>query len=372
MPPAAQRSRRHKPGKRDRSQNGGGVAGAKSGQEIIAEVGATITSNLVLEDVLSSVARQIGEAFGSFSCDIHYYSEADDQLTFVANWECDDQVPPDILSHLLHSFSPIEWPSLARVVRDREIVEVHIDDTDLPELEREQMQHWGEKTTLDAPLIFAGEVIGVLGLAETRLRRFTAAERRLFEQLAVLAAIAIHNAMTVRRLEEQNRYLVSLLEASHALAEGTVGGALALMARKTAEALHSPVCIVYEYDQPADQLITRAAYASSPKYKADDVGGVYPLEKCPDDRSVIERNEPVVRTVSDLDLALPARESLAEMGARTLLKIPLAANGVVVGLMFLLEVDVERRFMKGELELAYAIGHQIAATLRNGGARGRA
>jgi diguanylate cyclase (GGDEF)-like protein len=64
------------------------------------------------------------------------------------------------------------------------------------------MDLWGEKATLDAPLEFGGEVIGVLGIVETAYcRRFTEAERRLFSQLAVLAAIAIHNADLFSLLE---------------------------------------------------------------------------------------------------------------------------------------------------------------------------
>jgi diguanylate cyclase (GGDEF)-like protein len=55
---------------------------------------------------------------------------------------------------------------------------------------------------LDGPLEFGGQVIGVLGIVESRAcRRFTDAEKRLFAQLSVLAAIAIHNADTFASLE---------------------------------------------------------------------------------------------------------------------------------------------------------------------------
>jgi len=88
------------------------------------------------------------------------------------------------------------------VVRERRITELHRDDSDLPTAEASEMDFWVEKTTLDAPLEFGGEVIGVLGIVETGYcRRFTEAERRLFSQLAVLAAIAIHNADLFSLLE---------------------------------------------------------------------------------------------------------------------------------------------------------------------------
>ena len=81
------------------------------------------------------------------------------------------------------------------VVRERRIVEVHRDDPDLPAAEAAEMDRWGEMSNLDGPLEFGGQVIGVLGIVESRYcRRYTEAEKQLFAQLAVLAAIAIHNA----------------------------------------------------------------------------------------------------------------------------------------------------------------------------------
>ena len=257
----------------------------------------------------------------------------------------------------------MEWPSLARIVRTREVVEVHIDDDDLPDLERQQMQRWGEKTTLDAALIHGDEVIGVLGLTETRIRHFSEEERELFGELAVLAAIAIWSAITIRHLEELTRFLTSLLEASDALVNGSADDALDLMARETAKALRTEVCVVHEYDKIGDCLVTRALYAASADRAPVTVGEVLPLRCNEDDRSVMAANEPVVRTASDQSLTLATRESLANLEAKTVLKIPLAVDGAVIGLMLLFAVDVERRFTKGELELARAVGRQIAAKL---------
>ena len=80
-------------------------------------------------------------------------------------------------------------------MRERRIVEVHRDDPDLPAAEAAEMDRWGEMSNLDGPLEFGGQVIGVLGIVESRYcRRYTEAEKQLFAQLAVLAAIAIHNA----------------------------------------------------------------------------------------------------------------------------------------------------------------------------------
>jgi GAF domain-containing protein len=100
------------------------------------------------------------------------------------------------------SYPPEMRLNYVPVVRERRIVEVHRDDPDLPAAEAAEMDRWGEKSNLDGPLEFGGQVIGVLGIVESRsCRRFTEAEKLLFSQLAVLAAIAIHNADVFSVLE---------------------------------------------------------------------------------------------------------------------------------------------------------------------------
>ena len=55
-----------------------------------------------------------------------------------------------------------------------EIVEYTVDDDDLPEEERLEMERWGEKTCLSVPLFFRDEIIGCLDLIERRwVRHFT-------------------------------------------------------------------------------------------------------------------------------------------------------------------------------------------------------
>ncbi len=163
-------------------------------QTIIARVGATIASTLTIAEVMSAIARQVCEAFGVASADIHRYSAETDLLDHVASWGAFDGFT-EADAGVGESYAPEIRPSFVRVVRVREITEFHRDDPDLPAAEAAEMDLWGEKATLDAPLEFGGEVIGVLGIVETAYcRRFTEAERRLFSQLAVLAAIAIHNA----------------------------------------------------------------------------------------------------------------------------------------------------------------------------------
>ncbi len=170
-------------------------------QTIIARVGATIASTLTVNEVISLIARQVCEAFGASSADIHRYSADTDTLDYVASWGAVEGFSEESAG-VGESYSPDIRPSFSRAVRRREISEIHRDDADLPAAEAAEMDLWNEKAMLDAPLEFGGRVIGVLGIVQSdRCRRFTDDERRLFAQLAVLAAIAIHNADAFTALE---------------------------------------------------------------------------------------------------------------------------------------------------------------------------
>lgn len=171
-------------------------------QTIIAKVGATIASTLTVDEVMSAIARQVCEAFDCAAADIHRYRAADDMLDYVASWG----IAPGFTEEgtgVGESYPPERRQNYVPVVRERQIVEVHRDDPGLPAAEAAEMDMWGEKANLDGPLEFGGQVIGVLGIVETRYcRRYTDEERQLFAQLAVLAAIAIHNADVFAALEQ--------------------------------------------------------------------------------------------------------------------------------------------------------------------------
>ena len=170
----------------------------RSPQSVLAEVGAALASSLTEEGILT-VARQICDAMGVFSCDIWEYEPGARHVTFMATWcAADDNPYGDTVGDTAELD---DWEGMRTVVERRQTVELHSDDPDLSLTDRASFDKWGFQTTIDTPLVYDDRVIGVLGLVETRQpRRFTPAERSLFEQLAVQAAIAIHNARALRRL----------------------------------------------------------------------------------------------------------------------------------------------------------------------------
>jgi diguanylate cyclase (GGDEF)-like protein len=332
---------------------------------IVAEVSAALASSLVLEETTAIIAERIARAMGVWGCDIHDYDADSNTLTLVA-WWCPEPTVED-LDYIGNVVRLDERPGYEPIVRDRETVATYIDDSEIPDDERAIMQEWNELSTLCTPLVFGEEVIGVLGLIESReIRRFTEEDRELFRRLAVPAAIAIHNARIYTGQQERNRHLASLLESSRAMSSTFVlEQVLEVVARKTGEALRSDECAIYEYDAEADTLVYRSSFSRESSRERDAIGSMYPLDEHPADRAIIRDGVVVEETIGDPDLAEDTRTFMEERGYKTCLNVPLVFNGEPVGLLALFETRAERRFSREELELTAGLGEQATAAIQN-------
>lgn len=161
--------------------------------EVTAELIAAITSSLVLDEVLASVARRTAEALDLWECAIYEYHAAEGITVGQALWAREPH--PGDADWVGSTASADEMPTFGRAFVERRALAMHSDDPGLPAVDRERMEYWGEKSCLVVPLIFKDEVIGGLELIEKRRsRRFAKRERELATALAALAAVAIQNA----------------------------------------------------------------------------------------------------------------------------------------------------------------------------------
>src|SRR5450756_1777257 len=119
---------------------------------ILAEVSATLASSLAAEDILTTVARQIGEAMGVFSCDIWEYEPGARHMTFVATWCAAEENPyGDAVGNTAELD---DGQHVVPVVEGRRTVELHSDDPDLPPTDRASFDKWGFQTTIDTPVSY--------------------------------------------------------------------------------------------------------------------------------------------------------------------------------------------------------------------------
>ena len=331
---------------------------------LLFEATRAVTSSLVLEDVLELVTRTTAEAMGTFAADIFDYLAADNAMVASGYWALD--ITPEDEAYLGSCISLDERPGYYPYVDEPRLVEQQLDDPDVPPGEREIAARWDEKSTLIAPLLYGGELIGLLGCTEKRfVRRYTDEDKEFLELLAVPAALAIHNARVFRAQEERARRLATLRDCGRAVTSSLhVDEVLATLACKAAEALGSPECIIFDYDAAADTLTAKAIHQEHPQ-GYEDLGVPFPLSESPSDRVLLENRRIVVETISDPGIAPDSRTSMDDWGEQTCLSVPLCFGDEPLGILALIETQRERVFSQEEIELIGAVAEQAAVALHN-------
>jgi diguanylate cyclase (GGDEF)-like protein/excisionase family DNA binding protein len=331
---------------------------------LLFEATRAVTSSLVLEDVLELVTRTTAEAMGTFAADIFDYSAAENAMISTGYWALD--ITPEDEDYLGSRISLEERPGYYPCVDEPRLIERQLDADDWPPGEREIAARWDEKSGLVAPLLYGGELIGLLGCTEKRfVRRYTDEDKEFLDLLAVPAALAIHNARVFREQEQRARRLATLRDCGRAVASSLdVDEVLATLARAAAEALGSPECVIFDYDAAADVLTDRALYEEVPR-GYEDLGAPIPLRDSPSDRALLENRQVVVETLSDPDIAADSRASMMHWGEQTCLNVPLCFGDEPLGILVLIETRRERVFSEEEIELIGGVAEQAAVAIHN-------
>ena len=159
---------------------------------------------------------------------------------------------------------------------------------------------------------------------------------------------------------------IALLEVSRAVSRvDDPQHALALIARRVAEAVHAPECLIYEYDATLDVLVSRAIYEADPS-GWDELGHVLPLSTQPAERAMLQSREPLEEHLSDRALDPATRASLQEWGHASCLSVPFGVGAAANGYLVLLERREERRFSKDDVARAQVFGDLAALPIYHG------
>lgn len=342
-------------------------AGAISGNPLraVIEVSAALVSSTVYGEVLSNLAQRIGEALSVWEVGISAYHPERGIITYEAGYRVGGLTQED-LDYVGTVAVLSERPDLQRVMDAPGPLIEQVTDRSLPKVDREFLEKWGVKTSVDVALRVGGDVVGMLSLEEKRfVRDFAPVELELFDQLCELAAIGVYNAQLFRRQSERSRHLAALLETTAALdACDDTDGVFAAIAEAAARALGAPRSMVYDYDPGTDLLTPRAIYQLDYDPEYDTAGVPETVEEELADRTILTGGVPRVEHVSDLSLSQEVRDGLAEWGEKTGLSTPMMFGGEPIGVLILTWVHQERQLTSDDLELIAGIAEQAALALR--------
>jgi transcriptional regulator with GAF, ATPase, and Fis domain len=313
-----------------------------SGNPLLAifAVSEALVSSTGYSEVLANLAARIGESMNVMSCDILTYDAEHEAFTFDALWSAAGVSASD-RARVGRIVRLRDRPDLREIIQSQDMVERHVKDPGLPADAREAIAKWGYKSMLEVPLHAGGELLGVVGVQESRFaRRFTQTERDLLGWLCELAALGIHNARMMRREQERSRQLAAIVAMDRALT--TAGDDAKLDAALTSaavNALGATHAAIHECDAAATPI------------------GL--------DQAVLAGREPLVHHASDVSLPGEVRADLARTGEKTRMSVPIIFADEPLGVLILAWTDDEHPATAEELSLARCMSCQAAILLRN-------
>jgi diguanylate cyclase (GGDEF)-like protein len=200
---------------RGRAARFGAVAGAAAGGRITAleklveqfrvllETSAVITAETDIDEALAKITRLATRHMGVAWCDIYDAALGNDRFAVAAYYQL-PELELDSSTWVGTVYDVDMWSDVRTCVMEQRPVARYRDDPGISEAEATDMDAWGELATLTVPLVYRGQLIGLIDVGESRkMRHFTDDDVRVLQGIADQAAIAIVNARTIKRLEEQ-------------------------------------------------------------------------------------------------------------------------------------------------------------------------
>ncbi len=215
--------------------------------ETLVTIALTVSSLLDAPAVLHEIARQMTALLDAHVCVISGYDPATRTVSVRADYDDRGNRRQDTLQYALGRF-----PLAQRAIEDQESITVNAGDPHADPAEVAILRRDGDKCLLILPLVHQGESIGLIEVVDhQRERKFSRQEMRLAHALAAQAAVALHDAAVVARLERRDqdalklRHAIDTISAGYARLRGQRDrtGVLQSAADVAAQALSAISCV---------------------------------------------------------------------------------------------------------------------------------
>jgi GAF domain-containing protein len=327
----------------------------------ILDAARAITSSIEIDEVLARISREATLALDCSQAAVYDYHAETDTITYTALFE---KVPSHGEDDSLQSIYRLDdYPGDRVLLLGRRAVVEQLSDPGLPDDRRESMEAYREFTTLNVPLWFDDQPLGILRLYEMEQpRRFTDAEIELAVGLGEQAAIAVHTARLVAANRQQRRQIEALLGIGHAVtAVPDAARRLETAAHLAADTLEASRASVFTYDPLTATLVASAFWSRDPAILDDERSAL--LEALASDFALRLNSAPAVQRARDESLDPGTRDEMRTCGQRVRLGVPLSLQDHRIGALVLDWTHDERRLTGDDLTIARGLGEHVALAL---------
>lgn len=170
--------------------------------DLLFRVQVAASASLDFETVLSGIVEQVGRALLVTSAYVIELNGA--QTRTVAEYYGPEASAQERTSDVNVLYPVDMFPAAARALRTGQPVQIHLDNPETSEAEREHIRRFGGRTALIAPFVRHGRPLGFLELWESRRERvFAPREIQLIQTLAGSVAAAMENAILYQSARQQ-------------------------------------------------------------------------------------------------------------------------------------------------------------------------
>ncbi len=334
-------------------------------EAIIDRLALEIPATIDLDRFLRAVVSELGRMMQADRCDVIQLA-SDSELRISHEWRASDDVPSSEGTTI-----PIDLKQLAEHVDLTK--PIRLNDTSAPGLDQKVRflaASLHTRSLLVVPVTLAGDVMGLVGLHNTRAPRVWLDDEVTFLQsIARQIAVGYQYTRLYTGKESEAERTRALLEIANVLnAHSDFKEVTSLVLNRAIELVGADYCALGVLDS-AGTRITLAAFKAAPHAITDSVQGL--IEAHGQSLDVTEYPEVIevlaegkTLRVLDTELPLPLRLIFnATLGGRAALIAPVRVGGATFGLLGMVWSEAREGFLDHEVALVEGIADQIGTAL---------
>src|SRR2546425_1291176 len=334
-------------------------------ESIIGRLAANLPTSINLDSFLKVFVAELGRMMEVDRCDIIKLT-AEGELRVSPEWRASEAVPSSLDARI-----PVDVATLSQHLDLKQPIKLDdTADTTIDHKVRFFARSLGTRSLLVVPVVLGDEVLGIIGLHQTR------APRRWFdEEVAFLLSVATQLAIgyqytriyTDKKREADTTK--ALLEIANALnARSDFGEVSSAVLERALALVGADYCALGVLDSD-EKRISLAAFKAAPQAATDSVRGLIEahgqsldIAEYPAIFDVLAEGKTL--NLLETDLPLPLRIIFnATLGGRAALVAPVRIAGHTFGLLGLVWSELRERFTDHETALVEGIGDQIGTAL---------
>src|SRR5437870_10977203 len=334
-------------------------------ESIIGRLAENLPTSINLDTFLRVFVAELGQMMGVDRCDIIKLTP-EGEFRVGHEWRASDSVPSSLDARI-----PVNVETLSQYINIRQPIK--LDDTSSSELDHKVLffvKSLGTRSLLIVPVVLDSDVLGLIGLHQTRApRHWTDEEVAFLVSIATQLAIAYQYTRIYTDKKREAETTKALLEIANALnARSDFGEVTSAVMERTLSLVGADYCALGVLDSD-EKRIRLAAFKAAPHAITDRVRGLIEshgqsldITEYPAMVDVLSQGKTL--KLLETDLPFPLRGMFnAILGGRAALVAPVRIGNHTFGLLGLVWSEPRDQFKDQEIALVEGIADQIGTAL---------